>query len=786
MRQRNVLVMATLPLLGLSLMVGSVGASGGGAAQGGAPAPLSTLAVPLPSNLDAYVVNRTAAIQLGKALFWDQQAGSNGTQACATCHFHAGADNRTQNQINPGPSGTFSTGGATPNYALSPADFPFYHLLDPQNQNSSVVRDNTNIAGSQGVFKNDFPAPPMLLPNDPTAYACTHGADATYNVGGVNVRQVTGRNTPSAIDAVFNFRNFWDGRANNTFNGVDPFGSGTAGAAVWQLVDGQLTQVPVSMTNASAASQAVGPPNNGVEMACNGSQWANIGHKLLGLVPLGKQQVAADDSVLGSLANTGGMGLTTSYAELIQQAFAPALWSATDPVAVAGGQYSQMEANFSLFWGLAIDLYESTLVAGQTPVDAFAAGNTSALTAQQQEGLAIFNGQGRCAACHSGSAFTDATAGGSNGFQGFHNTGVTRTADDLGAGPRANDPKLDGAFKTSGLRNVELTGPYMHNGSMATLRQVVDFYNRGGNFANANLDSQITPLGLTNTQEEALVAFMQGLTDPRVVLQQAPFDHPSICVANGAQGNQSSVTAKADGQPIREALDNLQCMGAVGQSGVDLATMGLSYQQYLDSQRFLGLDPQLADTSTVAPTPQTPAPATPTALPTATATPQPIATSAVPTTYAATPLAMTPTATAYLGAGPQPTATKTARPDSHREKLTVSVRVRGGIIRHGESVMVSVRTRPGADTRITLRLTGKSTRCSGAARQRVCARVTVVLAQRVVHGRANRQGLLTRSVALGYSSASALRATLGVQVWTRYGAVTHTAVVGLLPTPHAR
>jgi mono/diheme cytochrome c family protein len=324
-------------------------------------------------------------------------------------------------------------------------------------------------------------------------------------------------------------------------------------------------------------------------MACDGSQWANIGHKLLGLVPLGKQQVDSNDSALGSLANTGGMGLKKSYAALIEQAFDPSLWSAPAPVAAAGGQYSQMEANFSLFWGLAIDLYESTLVAGQTPVDAFAAGNTGALTAQQQQGLAIFNGQGRCAQCHSGSAFTDATA---PGFKGFHNTGVTRTADDLGAGPRANDAKLNGAFKTSGLRDVELTGPYMHNGSMATLRQVVDFYNRGGNFPNANLDSQIRPLGLSDAQEAALVAFMEGLTDPRVVLQQAPFDHPSLCVANGAQGNQYSVTPKADGQPIREALDNLQCMGAVGKTGVNLANMGTSYQQYLDSQRFLQLDPQ--------------------------------------------------------------------------------------------------------------------------------------------------------------------------------------------------
>jgi hypothetical protein len=514
-------------------------------------------------------------------------------------------------------------------------------------------------------------------------------------------------------------------------------------------------------------------------MACNGSQWANIGHKLLGLVPLGKQMVAPTDSVLGSLANTGGPGLSTTYAALIQQAFAPSLWSATAPVAAAGGQFSQMEANFSLFWGLAINLYESTLVSDQTPVDAFAAGNTSALTPQQQQGLALFNGQGRCAECHSGSLFTDATAGGSNGFQGFHNTGVTRTADDLGAGPRANDPKLDGAFKTPGLRNVELTGPYMHNGSMATLRQVVDFYNRGGNFANANLASEIKPLGLSNAQEEALVAFMQGLTDPRVVLQQAPFDHPSLCVANGALGNQFSVIANANG----EAVDNLQCLGAVGQSGVDLAGMGLSYQQYLAGQRFLGLDPQLADTSSVVSPPQTPA-----ALPTATATPQPTQTSALPPTYAATPRALTPSAPVYLSVNAQahPSATTTARSERRPAQPQLSVRLPHGIGAHSAPVMVQVRTRPGADAVITLRLTRQGTRCTTVAHQRVCRPVTMVLVQRVVHVRADRHGLVSRSVALSYRAASALRATLGVHVSTRYGAASYATAVRLQAAPRSR
>jgi hypothetical protein len=221
-------------------------------------------------------------------------------------------------------------------------------------------------------------------------------------------------------------------------------------------------------------------------------------------------------------------------------------------------------------------------------------------------------------------------------------------------------------------------------------------------------------------------------------------------------------------------------MGAVGYSGVNLDSMCTSYQQYLDSQRFLGLDPQQADTSaaTTAPTAAT---CPPTAVPPATATPSPTAPSALPT-YAPTPLAMAPTATAYLAAQPQPTA----RPASHREQPKVTVSVSHGIIRHGKSVMVRVRTRPGANALITLRLTRQGTRCTGAARHRVCARVTVVLAQRVVRVRANRQGLAIRSVTLSYSPASAVRAMLGVRVTTPYGAVTHAAAVLLRPASRSR
>jgi len=82
-------------------------------ARGGAPlAPLDTMAVPTPTNIANFVQNNAAAVKLGKAFFWDMQAGSDGHQACASCHFNAGADNRSRNQINP-RGGSFTFKGAT-------------------------------------------------------------------------------------------------------------------------------------------------------------------------------------------------------------------------------------------------------------------------------------------------------------------------------------------------------------------------------------------------------------------------------------------------------------------------------------------------------------------------------------------------------------------------------------------------------------------------------------------------------------------------------------------------
>jgi hypothetical protein len=108
---------------------------------------------------------------------------------------------------------------------------------------------------------------------------------------------------------------------------------------------------------------------------------------------------------------------------------------------------------------------------------------------------------------------------------------------------------VDGAFKTPGLWNVELTGSYFHNGGMATLRQAVQFYNRGGNFCSFNLkdmDPTIKPLGLTPEQEERLVDFLVALTDERVKYSRAPFDHPELRIPEDGRTTSLSGTRRIE------------------------------------------------------------------------------------------------------------------------------------------------------------------------------------------------------------------------------------------------
>jgi cytochrome c peroxidase len=650
---------------------------------GSALAPLKTVQVPQDPRLKVggdYIRNQEELVELGKALFWDQQVGSDG-QACGSCHFSAGADPRTQNAVSPGLKATpvdttFSLGAAeSPNYQLVQGDFPSHLLANPDRRGSTVLRDSNDVVGSAGVFNRKFTAVgstpilnnPNRVPSVPDV--CRSVADPDgFQRDDINVRKVEPRNTPTMINAVFNNRNFWDGRAQDIFNGVTPFGARDPSAAVYQKIGDTLKAGPLNIKFASLASQSVGPPLSNFEMSCENRTFPDVGHKLLGLRPLALQVVARNDKVLGPLVGSAATGLNNiRYRDMVQQAFNPQWWSSRQAVAIGDKTFSQMEANFSMFWGLSLKGYMETLIADKSPVDQFlqANGHSDAISDSAKRGLNIFqsfNGvapdpsdptgtktidvklstgkpaDARCITCHGSAATTNATVNNvqsqriermklRNGTcaiydQGYLTTGVRPQADDPAvdaldpfnnsfaetflaqagsltrlvpgvpqdaapygldqtADPNVTGPALGGtsncenqairaAFKTPGLRNVELTGPYFHNGGQVTLMQVVDFYNRGGDFNNPQLDANIKALGLAERDKRDLVNFLMALTDQRVAYEKAPFDHPSICVANGQQGDDSGVPAgpslPGGGQTI--AADRVLCIPASGANGI--------------------------------------------------------------------------------------------------------------------------------------------------------------------------------------------------------------------------
>jgi cytochrome c peroxidase len=767
----------------LAIMLGAAFPGGHAAAQVLPPPPpsLKTVPVPEPTNLALFVRNKTAAIALGKALFWDMQVGSDGIQACASCHFHAGADSRRKNQLNPGTAHaatTFEVG--RPNHVLQPGDFPFHRLGDPASRFSPVLFDSDDVVSSQGVFDTKFVD---VVPGQ-AQEMCSRVPDPVWNVGGTNVRRVAPRNAPSVINAIFNFRNLWNGRGNAVFNGVSTFGARDTAARVLEVqLDGSVLPVPVAIDHGSVASVAVGPPVSADLMSCAGRTWPKIGKKLLGLVPLGRQVVDPQDSVLGTLANSarraGAPGLKVSYATLVRDAFEPRYWDSKKVVSFPAGvltlsdptgvplttnQYTVMQANFPLFFGLAVQLYQATLVSDDSPFDRFMDGggeggaNTNALTPQQKLGLAVFTnvglnptvGAGGCIGCHAGAEFTVASTSrlglveppdvlapppmaegviermamalqgalralvfatnfatlepgtlpldfdprgapieilqglapdapvafsgvlpGEPGVcgaaliplvltpnpglalgplpfataaltvapdctqlfdvairsapsgdypvlvggvprgvitvvpdafydAGFYNIGVRPTGDDIGLGgeapagvplafvrriqlglptpeitglPGADLPiaptdtiAVNGAFKAPSLRNVELTAPYFHDGGMATLEQVLDFYDRGGDFHELNiqnLDAAIVTLGLSDEEKAAVVAFLKSLTDDRVRFEMAPCDHPQLLVPNGHPGDEARVTDDGTGTAT-DALMEIPAVGTVG------------------------------------------------------------------------------------------------------------------------------------------------------------------------------------------------------------------------------
>ena len=145
----------------------------------------------------------------------------------------------------------------------------------------------------------------------------------------------------------------------------------------------------------------------------------------------------------------------------------------------------------------ALSSFVRSILSGNAPFDRFVNGDATALAADEEAGLKVFRGKGNCTACHVGPTFTD---------ERTHNTGAAwrdGALIDRGAGR--------GDFKTPTLREVARTAPYMHDGSLATLDEVVEFYDAGGR-RNPSLDPEVGPLRLTAMEKRQLIAFLRTLS----------------------------------------------------------------------------------------------------------------------------------------------------------------------------------------------------------------------------------------------------------------------------------
>ena len=706
-------------------------------ADGFGPIPMSLKGAPVPEvpglldGPDPIIINKNKAIALGKALFWDVNVGSDGI-SCATCHYHAGADRRTKNQI--APAGRNSTlpkefslaSDGTPrgpNSKLKKTDFPFFQTSDPMSPTGEPIYINNDVVSSSGTFGGDYRDVEWFQEKNDE---CERNTDPVFHAGAKGTRKVEPRNTPTVINSVFNFRNFWDGRANNIFNGSSPWGDRDPDAGVWvKNSDGTVTKQRLRLINSSLASQAVAPPLDNFEMGCHGRTFADLGRKLLNRKPLEHQRVHWNDSVLGPLAHSTNnnlqKGLNTRYYRLVMDAFNSKYWKHNDvgpfgspsPASATHDlPYRQIEANFAMFFALAIQMYESTLISDDSPFDQSAVdehGMPTELSESALRGLDVFR-DSHCALCHIGPNFTSSAvvtngilqkinphAFGNSSFRisttnvitylsltggmmfqdtGFSGTGVTPVENDIGLGGvdpfgnplsfadqymqllagnkagiidpyvadvRACDfdtaialdrdkphpllftradgiqkqtqdatdcfnpagafvPTVDaaaaelkkakrkrflsaaaGTFKIPTLRNIELTGPYMHNGGMASLEEVLEFYIRGGNFEVPPKEFgkvfSLVDLQLSSESREDLLNFLKSLTDDRVRYEKAPFDHPELAVPHGHAGNNVLITAThALGDNL--AADEYFTVPAVGAEGRGVNPLH-SFERYL-------------------------------------------------------------------------------------------------------------------------------------------------------------------------------------------------------------
>ncbi|MFV8783711.1 cytochrome c peroxidase [Microbulbifer sp. SA54] len=323
--------------------------------------------------------NRIKLQKLGKAFFHEMQAGSDGIQACASCHYNSGADIRKVNSVSPGlPRGDFSHQLLGVNKTLkvshygglnSPRGLPVSesavigaggtpdqadgtpgNLVPLLNLNGIKGSDVNDIVGSQGMRAVTFQG---LKQNEVrekgTLWEIDDGFDDNDDLFGgfgnllegilqvYTVRRVEPRNTPTTYNAIFNQSSFWDGRADMFFNGVNTLGFRDPDAKVTVYTGGSYAgELGVLIPFSSLASQAVGPIGSRLEMEFEGRGGSglpsyNLGHKLLNAVPLWGQKVSCTDSLLSDMTDCGpgateGTGLNVMYSDLIKEIFLEKFW----------------------------------------------------------------------------------------------------------------------------------------------------------------------------------------------------------------------------------------------------------------------------------------------------------------------------------------------------------------------------------------------------------------------------------------------------------------------------
>lgn len=298
-------------------------------------------------------------------------------------------------------------------------------------------------------------------------------------------RQVTGRAAPSFFASLYARDTFWDGRASRTFS--DPLDPSSV-----LIADGGALE-----------SQAVGPILSSVEMGHDSRTWEEVIAKLELVRPLRLADQVPPDAA-AAIAAAG------AYPSLFAAAFGD---DAITPSRIA----------------FAIATYERTLLPDETPWDRFIAGDTAAMTPGQQQGWAVFRGNGaQCNRCHVPPMFTN---------NDFLNLGLRPASEDSGRQAVSGQAEDFGDMKVPGLRNVGLRRTLMHTGGIDGVGDAIDFYlqARGHAFFTQNQDTipgngnPLSSIRIAPGDRAALVDFLSSaLTDPRAAAEEFPFDRPRL------------------------------------------------------------------------------------------------------------------------------------------------------------------------------------------------------------------------------------------------------------------